>query len=109
MCSTYLGRVLMTIDTPYADAIESIEVGSFDGICAAAVASAAARDVGQRALALARKRETRLNAIAGELDTTVVLVFFLFFPGVFASDCLPVVYPVRIAPLLVSLRLLLRL
>lgn len=74
LCSTSLGRVVMTLDTPYADALNSIEVGSFDGICAAAVASSAAHDVGRRAVASHESRQARLDEIASQLDETAVAI-----------------------------------
>jgi hypothetical protein len=70
LCATLVGRTFMTADTPFAAALDSIQVGSFDGVCTASVASQAARDVGERALSTHRMREPRLRAINADLTTT---------------------------------------
>jgi hypothetical protein len=43
---TNFGRWTLVIDTPLADAMEQIEIGSFEGVCCAAVAEGAIGDVG---------------------------------------------------------------
>ena len=54
--STNFGRWALVIDTPLADAAENIEVGSFEGVCCAAVAEAAADDIRRRYEANAKAR-----------------------------------------------------
>ena len=53
---TNLGRWTLVIDTPLADAMEHVEVGSFEGVCASAVAEAAGHDVSRRYDARVRAR-----------------------------------------------------
>jgi hypothetical protein len=54
--STNFGRWALVIDTPLADAADQIEVGSFEGVCCAAVAEAAADDIRRRYEANAKAR-----------------------------------------------------
>ena len=69
---TNLGRWTLVIDTPLADAMEQVEVGSFEGVCCAAVAEAAVYDVARRYDGRARARSAALararRGVAGAED-----------------------------------------
>lgn len=66
----WVGHFLVVQNTPFADMMQSVEVGTFEGICAASLAASAARDVGQRIVAGSRARERRLGAHADGLKAT---------------------------------------
>ena len=66
----WIGHFLMVQNTQFADMMQSVEVGTFEGICAASLAASAAKDVGQRIVAGARARERRLGAHADGLKAT---------------------------------------
>uniref|UniRef100_A0A7S0KQ88 Uncharacterized protein n=1 Tax=Micromonas pusilla TaxID=38833 RepID=A0A7S0KQ88_MICPS len=66
----WIGHFLMVQNTQFADMMQSVEVGTFEGICAASLAASAARDVGQRIIAGSRARERRLGAHADGLKAT---------------------------------------
>ena len=67
---TNFGRWSLVIDTPLADAMEQIEVGSFEGVCCAAVAEAAASDVSRRYDAVAKARSATNAKLRRDVAST---------------------------------------
>ena len=67
---TNFGRWTLVIDTPLADAMEQIEIGSFEGVCCAAVAEAAASDVSRRYDAAAKARSATSARLRRDVAST---------------------------------------
>ena len=66
----WVGQFLMVQNTEFADMMQNVEVGTFEGICAASLASGAARDVSERIVAGTAAREKRLRAASDGLKAT---------------------------------------
>ena len=67
---TNFGRWSLVIDTPLADAMEHVEIGSFEGVCCAAVARAAASDVSRRYDAMAKARSATKARLRRDVAST---------------------------------------
>ena len=67
---TNFGRWSLVIDTPLADAMEHVEIGSFEGVCCAAVAQAAASDVSRRYDAMAKARSATKARLRRDVAST---------------------------------------
>ena len=67
---TNFGRWSLVIDTPLADAMEHVEIGSFEGVCCAAVAQAAASDVSRRYDAMAKARSATNARLRRDVAST---------------------------------------
>ena len=67
---TNFGRWTLVIDTPLADAMEQIEIGSFEGVCCAAVAEGAIGDVSRRYDAAAKARSATSARLRRDVAST---------------------------------------